>query len=90
MVAFIRLDDDFPVRTAMPGFDDKAPLDEGIVSIGGRHLEHAPELDLGELAVHHPPLDMRRQLELPLPPSRPGHAARMYPAFREEGPKGRP
>lgn len=51
MIVFVRLDDDFPAHAPMPGFDDNAPRDEGIVSMGGRHLEHASELDLGELAV---------------------------------------
>ena len=67
-----RFYDDLPGPAAVSGSDDPPAF----LYVGPEArcvLEHLSEVELCELSIDHALEDMRRELELPIPPGRPPH-----------------
>src|SRR5437867_3305503 len=72
-----RFHDDLPGPAAVSGSDDPPAF----LYVGPEArcvLEHLSEVELCELSIDHALEDMRRELELPIPPGRPPHPGWFY------------
>jgi len=67
MIDFVGFDNDLSRRSFVLRFDHEPTLEE-VGSVPAGVLEHDSEIDLAEVAVLHALLDVRRELDLPLPP----------------------
>lgn len=74
MLHFVRFDNHFPLSPTKPGFNDEATVRYVGPEARGA-LEHFAQLDLREAPIFHPLLDVRRELQLPIPPLRESHSA---------------
>jgi len=73
MLHFVRLDNHLPRTGPKPRFYDETVVNH-VGAKARRALQHQAQIDLGEGAVLHPLLHVRRQLKLPVPPLGKRHA----------------
>src|SRR5438093_8661893 len=79
----VRLHDDFPRVLVVANLNDPTTLDN-VWTKSGCMLEHPPEIDFGETAIHHPLEKMRTKLKFPLPPLWPSLAGQRRPPANQE------